>query len=375
MARSNDIHILCFPAHTTHLLLPLDVGVFKSFKSFFNKSCSDYVVEHPGRVITADLISSLVAKSYLRSFTPVNIMGGFKKSGVFPFNPGAIPDQKIAPSKALQIPSDEVTTNGTSEELTVFSPEKETLFKKRYEEKYDLKDPEYVCWLRINHPDSAPSVTSSCNLDSSKSDSSTISVSDSSKASDSSKISGSLSEVLIYPAPQKKKSSKRKPALNKNAVCITDVEVLEELKGKKTEKAEAEQVKAVKKLERERKREEREKKKREVAERKKKKQEEKRKKVRVGDDGNPGKRVLRSKGGGLHAELAAMQLDSSPSEASEAESDAICPKCGLVYSEGDGGTWVCCDSCSNWFDFKCTGLKNKRNIPDLYYCDDCDDCA
>ena len=34
VARANDVHILCLPAHTTHLLQPLDVGVFKSFKAF-----------------------------------------------------------------------------------------------------------------------------------------------------------------------------------------------------------------------------------------------------------------------------------------------------------------------------------------------------
>ncbi len=29
------------------------------------------------------------------------------------------------------------------------------------------------------------------------------------------------------------------------------------------------------------------------------------------------------------------------------------------------------DGCSSRFDFKCTGLKNKRKIPDLYYCEEC----
>lgn len=42
-ARANDIHLLCLPSHTTHILQPLDVGVFKSFKTNFNKACSNYV--------------------------------------------------------------------------------------------------------------------------------------------------------------------------------------------------------------------------------------------------------------------------------------------------------------------------------------------
>lgn len=45
------------------LLLPLDVGVFKSFKSFLNKSCSE--VPWQGSYYLA----SLVAKACLKSFT------------------------------------------------------------------------------------------------------------------------------------------------------------------------------------------------------------------------------------------------------------------------------------------------------------------
>ena len=38
LARSNDVHIFCLPANTSHLLQPLDVGVFKAFKSNFTQS-------------------------------------------------------------------------------------------------------------------------------------------------------------------------------------------------------------------------------------------------------------------------------------------------------------------------------------------------
>ena len=68
LARSNGVHILCLPAHTTHLLQPLDVGVFKSFKVFFSKACSSYLSKHPGRVITTDIPSLKCLPQCLHSY-------------------------------------------------------------------------------------------------------------------------------------------------------------------------------------------------------------------------------------------------------------------------------------------------------------------
>lgn len=45
-ARSNEIHLLCLPSHTSHILQPLDVGVFKSFKAFFSKACHQYMAKN-----------------------------------------------------------------------------------------------------------------------------------------------------------------------------------------------------------------------------------------------------------------------------------------------------------------------------------------
>ena len=98
-AQKNQIHMLCLPAHTTHLLQPLDVGVFKSLKSFYYKACKEYTTDHPGRVITTDVIASLLADAWPQSITPINIMSGFKKSGTYLLNPWEIKDRDLAPSK------------------------------------------------------------------------------------------------------------------------------------------------------------------------------------------------------------------------------------------------------------------------------------
>ena len=55
----------------------------------------------------------------------------------------------------------------------------------------------------------------------------------------------------------------------------------------------------------------------------------------------------------------------------ESDDDAVCPKCGLLYSADEDNLWVCCDKCSLWYDFKCAKLKSQRHLPASYVCDSC----
>ena len=51
------------------------------------------------------------------------------------------------------------------------------------------------------------------------------------------------------------------------------------------------------------------------------------------------------------------------------DNEAICPKCGKLYSsDTENELWVCCDKCYQWYDFKCTKLRSKRRLPDTYIC-------
>ena len=76
LAQSNQVYLLCLPSHSTHILNPLDVGVFKSLKSHYSKECKKYLADHPGQVITTEYIACLVGKVWPLAFTPLNIMGG-----------------------------------------------------------------------------------------------------------------------------------------------------------------------------------------------------------------------------------------------------------------------------------------------------------
>ena len=246
LARANNIHLLCLPAHTTHILQSLDVGVFKSFKSNFSKASTKYLASHPGRVITTDKLASLVAEASPNSFTAVNILSGFKKSGVYPLNPGEVTDRQLAPSKAVHPQTEKREETAPNPGTPLFSPEQETLYQRRYEEQYDIMDAGYVAWLKIYHPEAAVSATS---IDTSSS------LSSGKKSSNSSDV---LSEVLVLPQPQANPTKKKKATLTKQALCITDDDVLASMKLKDIEKKKAEEAKKMKQIEREQKRKERE---------------------------------------------------------------------------------------------------------------------
>ena len=63
-----------------------------------------------------------------------------------------------------------------------------------------------------------------------------------------------MSEVLVL--PNAKTPRKKRAAVNSKAVCVTDTDVLEELKRKKANKVEVEQAIAARKLNREKKKQE-----------------------------------------------------------------------------------------------------------------------
>ena len=59
-ARANDIHLLCLPSHTSHILQPLDVSVMSSFKLHFSKTCKLFMTKNSGRVITEADLANLI---------------------------------------------------------------------------------------------------------------------------------------------------------------------------------------------------------------------------------------------------------------------------------------------------------------------------
>ena len=149
----------------------------------------------------------------------------------------------------------------------------------------------------------------------------------------------------------------------RKAICIIDDVVLEELKQKEDDKNAKELKKMHAKQERERTKMEKSRKK--VAKKVQPRRKAVKERTGSGQDRNPNKRDCSDEIVSLSHQPQDLQASSDSSDSE----DAVCPKCGITYSNA-GGLWVQCDGCGRWFDLKCTNIK-KRKVPEVYLCENC----
>ena len=76
------------------MLLPLYVAVLSPFKEQLNSEIHKYLHSHTNTVIARQQLPSLISTAYQSSLTATSIMSGFRKTGIFPFDPEAV---KIKP--------------------------------------------------------------------------------------------------------------------------------------------------------------------------------------------------------------------------------------------------------------------------------------
>ena len=104
-AQKHNIILFLLPAHTSHLLQPIDVGVLGPFKVSYYKGCCNYLQKHPGQIITRYDICRLTANALSHTMTPGNIIGSFNRTYIYPFNASVVTDEQLAPSTSVNPPN------------------------------------------------------------------------------------------------------------------------------------------------------------------------------------------------------------------------------------------------------------------------------
>lgn len=96
-AAAHNIHILCYPAHATHVYQGLDVAVFGVLKISWTEERDKYERETRQKV-TKENFLAIYGRAHIRALTEETIRSAFRKTGVAPFDRSVVTEEMMAPS-------------------------------------------------------------------------------------------------------------------------------------------------------------------------------------------------------------------------------------------------------------------------------------
>lgn len=114
----------CLPAHTSHILQPLDVAVFSPISRYYSQEVNKLKVP-----VDKDQFPNLLARAHRKAFTKENIQAGFRATGIYPYNPRVIldtlslPEPKLPPQNPLP---PRLIVLQTPQDLIAFQPKTPT---------------------------------------------------------------------------------------------------------------------------------------------------------------------------------------------------------------------------------------------------------
>lgn len=107
-ARRQGIDLLMLPSHTSHAMQPLDVCLFKPFKTAFKAYRDFWTYMFAGCAAKKENLAQWVSLALKRAMTVEIIKRGFKVTGIWPLDANAM-SAKMGPSEAYQSHVEDVT--------------------------------------------------------------------------------------------------------------------------------------------------------------------------------------------------------------------------------------------------------------------------
>ena len=110
----NAVDLLIMPPHCSHLLQPLDVGVFAPLKHALSKK-TDAVNQYDSSRISRISWVEMYIKTRIKALSTENLKAGWKGTGLIPLNPDKIlnklPNRKESASNQPQTPLEQTDLN------------------------------------------------------------------------------------------------------------------------------------------------------------------------------------------------------------------------------------------------------------------------
>jgi hypothetical protein len=129
---NNNVKLLCIPAHSTHVLQPLDVGVYCHVKKQWRKILDEYQKVERCNTLDKPHFIQLLNKLYRsdKCFTRVHAINSFEITGHFPLNYERIDKRKLNASQTLDnstLISDIQPTTSTQSQQSIISNNQPTI--------------------------------------------------------------------------------------------------------------------------------------------------------------------------------------------------------------------------------------------------------
>lgn len=102
-AAKHDVHVLTFPAHATHIIQPLDVGVIGTTKAAIQAAIRDWKASHRASdALKIKDVPAVIYQAVQKKFNKENIQAAFAHAGLMAFNrPKILNHPKLGASLAL----------------------------------------------------------------------------------------------------------------------------------------------------------------------------------------------------------------------------------------------------------------------------------
>jgi hypothetical protein len=120
--KEHNIVTLCMPAHSSHILQPLDVGCFGPLKKAYGRQIEDMMRAHIIHITKDDFLPAFRV-AHFAAMTKSNIQGGFRGAGLLPFAP-----EKVISTLDLKLhtPTPENSRPGTAQPWVSQTPNNPT---------------------------------------------------------------------------------------------------------------------------------------------------------------------------------------------------------------------------------------------------------
>lgn len=109
LARVNHVTLPSLPPHCAHRLQPLDVAFIGPISQYYSVEAKAWVKLHPEKSIRFNQIGKFFGAAYMKAAFHETAINGFKRTGIYPFNPNVFLDRIFKSSESMKTLQSKIT--------------------------------------------------------------------------------------------------------------------------------------------------------------------------------------------------------------------------------------------------------------------------